>query len=207
VILLVIHFKRKGKAKKELKQGRVGQKLSKEKKLHYERSGLSDEEIAFFRQEMSKLRQDISAWEEQVGAVAKLRAIDQRTGGLNAAKALFKEIVNEPKRMNSAGDFIHRHIPIMRNLTEKYKEISSQEVKNAEIYEILEKTAEMITSMSNKISEDYLEFVKNDLEDLSLHMELAKKDMESKEMESRLEDSELQVEDFSALITKEELLK
>jgi 5-bromo-4-chloroindolyl phosphate hydrolysis protein len=168
--------KRLREARKEAKRVQKPQ-ITQDKIEHYRNSGLTDNEIQFFRDTMAELKTQIVAWERNVNKSPKLKAIDLRTDALKGAKALFKELVKEPKRLTQASDFVHKHVPTMLELTNKFIEIEQHDLKDSDTYAVLQKSTEGIEIMGKAISRDYLDFVKNDLEDMDYTIQLAKKNL------------------------------
>lgn len=71
--------------------------LTKDKEAHYRELGLSPQEIDFFRSTMSTAKKQIIQLQENMNRSTKLRAIDLRNDTTKVSKALFKELVKEPK--------------------------------------------------------------------------------------------------------------
>ncbi|SJZ99415.1 5-bromo-4-chloroindolyl phosphate hydrolysis protein [Pilibacter termitis] len=197
---------KKHKEKKKLKKKGIPL-LSSDKWEHYKQVGLSDNEIELFRETMANLQRDIKDWETAIHANSKLRAIDLRTDGLKAAKALFKELVQEPNRMNEASDFIYKHIPSIRELTAKYQEVASHEVKSSEVFATLQNSADIITKLSEEIARDYTKFVKNDLEDLEIELTVAKKSISVDNEEIGIPDFSKEVPDYSQYLKEKDEIK
>lgn len=125
---------------------------------HYYQAGLDDGEIEYFREQMATAQQQILTLEKNMQATVKLKAIDQEHNTLATAKHYFKDIVQEPKRIASAGDFLYKLLPTMVDLTSKYNEINQHVAKNKQTYLILNRSAEVINNLAQEITEDYLAF-------------------------------------------------
>lgn len=152
-------------------------KMSDEKEIHYKEAGLSDSEIKIFRETMACAQANIKKWEKNVAKNSKLKAIDLRTDGLKGAKGLFKELVDEPKKLIFADKFLYTHLPNIADLTDKYVEIAEHEIKNKETYATLEESAGIIQELSKQIADDYTTFVADDLEDIQVEISIAKKNI------------------------------
>ena len=148
--------------------------LTKDKEAHYRELGLSPQEIDFFRSTMSTAKKQIIQLQENMNRSTKLRAIDLRNDTTKVSKALFKELVKEPKKLHLANHFLYTH------LTSKHLEIEQHEVKNKQTYEKLEESAQIIDQLSKLVKNDYEEIVSDDLDDLDVEMSIAKSSLSQK---------------------------
>ncbi|MBO0469784.1 5-bromo-4-chloroindolyl phosphate hydrolysis family protein [Enterococcus sp. DIV0242_7C1] len=172
VILMVLLFT--GSNKKNVKKEEQLPSLTKAKEEHYSESGMTDQEITFFRDTMNTTKKQIIKLQENMNASTKLRAIDLRNDTLRVSKALFKELVKEPKKLHLANHFLYTHLPNLVDLTSKYLEIDDHEIKNKQTYEKLEESAQIIDQVSKLIKKDYEQFVADDLDDLDIEISVAK---------------------------------
>ncbi|MGC6770133.1 5-bromo-4-chloroindolyl phosphate hydrolysis family protein [Enterococcus sp. LJL128] len=148
--------------------------LTKAKEEHYEQLGMSDNEIMFFRDTMNTTKRQVEKLQENINRSTKLKAIDLRNDTLRVAKAMFKELVKNPTKLHSANHFLYTHLPNLVDLTDKYLEIDSHEIKSKQAYEKLEESAQIIDQVSKLIKKDYEQFVAEDLEDLDVEISIAK---------------------------------
>lgn len=155
--------------------------LSKKREQSYLDSGLSEHEIAVFRETLNDTRLQIQHLQENVRNNAKLKAIDLKYDTLRASKALFKEMVKEPMRMHEASQFLYTHLPNMVDLTDKYLEIDAHEVKSRETYDKMEESIQIIDQVAALITQDYQRFVSDDLEDMDVEMSLAKQSLKQEQ--------------------------
>ncbi|WP_207695461.1 hypothetical protein DOK67_0000044 [Enterococcus sp. DIV0212c] len=172
VILMVLLFT--GSKKKSGKKEDQLPNLTKNKEEHYAKLGMTDQEIDFFRDTMNITKKQIVQLQENMNASTKLRAIDLRNDTLRVSKALFKELVKEPKKLHLASHFLYTHLPNLVDLTTKYLEIDDHEIKNKQTYEKLEESSQIIDQVSKLIKKDYEQFVSDDLEDLDIEISVAK---------------------------------
>lgn len=143
-------------------------KPTQDKLHHYHEHGLSEQEIIFFRQQMSEAKERIENIEVEMNKVAKLRVIENRHNVVAVSKQYFKDIVNEPERVAQAGIFLNKLLPSLEDLTAKYTEISAHVAKNKQTYLILEKSSQTIDNICESITESYVHFhqsLYNDLQD------------------------------------------
>ncbi|MFK4566058.1 5-bromo-4-chloroindolyl phosphate hydrolysis family protein [Enterococcus sp. UD-01] len=148
--------------------------LTKTKEEHYTQLGMSEQEITFFRDTMNTAKKQIVQLQKNMNASTKLRAIDLRNDTLRVSKAMFKELVKEPKKLHLANHFLYTHLPNLVDLTGKYLEINDHEIKNKQTYEKLEESSQVIDQVSKLIKKDYEQFVADDLEDLDVEISVAK---------------------------------
>lgn len=185
VILVVYGFK--GKSKPVATNSLPS--LSKQREKSYLESGMSYREIEFFRETLNQAKQQIEQLQKNIGNSAKLKAIDLRHDTIRAAKALFKELVKEPTRLNEASHFLYTHLPNMVDLTDKFIEINNHEIKNRDTYEKIEESIQIIDQMASLITQDYQKFVSDDLDDIDIELSIAKqsikRDNEYKQNEVR----------------------
>ncbi|MEY8445909.1 5-bromo-4-chloroindolyl phosphate hydrolysis family protein [Enterococcus ratti] len=151
--------------------------LSSKLETHYIKSGMTPSEINFFRQTMNQTKLEIEELQQNMQQTAKLKAVDLRHDTVKAAKALFKALVKEPNRLHEASQFLYTHLPNLVDLTNKYIEINDHEIKNKQTYEKLEESSQIIDQLAHLISQDYQQFVSDDLEDLDVEISVAKQSL------------------------------
>ncbi|WP_086349122.1 5-bromo-4-chloroindolyl phosphate hydrolysis family protein [Candidatus Enterococcus clewellii] len=148
--------------------------MTKSKEEHYEQLGMSSTEINFFRDTMNTTKKLVVQLQDNVNQSTKLKAIDLRNDTVRVSKAMFKELVKNPTKLHSANHFLYTHLPNLVDLTQKYLEIDSHEIKSKQAYEKLEESAQIIDQVSKLIKKDYEQFVADDLEDLDVEISIAK---------------------------------
>lgn len=150
-------------------------RLSPEKEAFYKSKGLSKDEMNFFRETMQTAKINILELEQNMRKSTKLTAIEKRNNTIRLTKALFKEITQEPDRLHKVDKFLYVHLPSLKDLTAKYVEVDSHEIKHKSTFDVLEESANTIDGMCNLIAEDYVSFKSDEIEDIELEVELAKK--------------------------------
>lgn len=156
-------------------------RLTKEKEEFYSSKGLSKEDIDYFRRTMFQAQQQILTIEKQMQKSGKLRAIEHRNDTVALSKDLFKNITDEPNRLHDVDKFLYVHLPSLADLSEKYIEIEGHKAKSKTTYDILEKSALTIDKMCEQIAEDYVKFREDDIQDMSMEVELAKRTLATKQ--------------------------
>lgn len=171
----VFYYQRGKKEMDPRKNSMKLKKLTPEKEAFYQSKGLSKEETQFFRETMNTAKYQIVKIEKNMNSTGKLKAIEHRNNVVRVSKALFKEITKDPQRLHVVDKFLYVHLPSLMELTDKYVEIDRHEAKSKSTYDILDQSAETIDEMSQMIVEDYVRFMSDDIEDMELEVELAKR--------------------------------
>lgn len=153
-------------------------KVSAEKEDFYKTNGLNKEEMKFFRETMFVAKTQILNLEKNMNSISKISAIEKRNNTVHLAKSLFKEITENPRRLNEANKFLYVHLSSLVDLTNKYIEIDQHEVKSKATYDVLNESATTIDEMCHLIAVDYVAFKSGDFDDMSIEVELAKKAIE-----------------------------
>lgn len=143
----------------------------------YREAGLSEQEIAFFREQMATAKEQIIAVEREFNRTAKLKAIETRHNTVKVAKNFFKELVNDPTHLSSASYFLYKLLPSLEDLVEKYNEINGHVAKNKQTYLILEKSAATIEQVCQQINDAYVQFHQSDYEEMLDEIKLANRNL------------------------------
>lgn len=153
-------------------------KLSAEKQAFYESKGLGKEDIQYFRQTMQNAKIQIKKIETNLQATGKLKAIENRNNTIHLTKSLFREIIKEPNRLHEVDQFLYVHLPSLADLSEKYVEIDNHQAKSKATYDMLDRSSQTLDKMCQQIAEDYVEFKSDDIEDMEVEVELAKRSLD-----------------------------
>lgn len=125
---------------------------------HYRDQGLDEQEIEFLREQLAPAKTHIETIEQAFQENAKLRAIELQYNTVKVCKQQFKDIVEEPKRLADASDFLYKYLPSLEDILQKYNEINGHITKNKQSYMIMERSREIIEQLCQKINEHYLQF-------------------------------------------------
>ncbi|MDR1605886.1 MAG: 5-bromo-4-chloroindolyl phosphate hydrolysis family protein [Streptococcaceae bacterium] len=155
LVLWLIHdYKRQQKHPKLLRQ--------------YRAQGLSDQDIAVFRQTMNEAKIQIKKWENVVKTDDTLQLIEGVTGGLKSAKKLFQLIVKNPQTALGNHEFLYKQLPTMVELIATYEDLSSVDKLDQSL---LTESQAVIRNLSEKIAKHYeleltdnLEKIKDEVE-------------------------------------------
>ncbi|WP_461218412.1 5-bromo-4-chloroindolyl phosphate hydrolysis family protein [Lapidilactobacillus salsurivasis] len=164
-LILLVVTRRSMRRDKKATDG-FNEPISKKMLAHYQQAGLSDAEIDVFRETMSDAKKEIVELEQTMQAVPKLRAINLNHDTIGLTKAMFSALVNEPERLQEAADFLYKHLPTSLTIAKKYQEISQHEMKTSDTYAVLDRSVEMLASLSEQIKQDYLDYVHDDVSEL-----------------------------------------
>lgn len=154
-----------GKAKRTL------EKTSSKVKERYEQSGLSKQDIDYFRQKMSVVKTQIQEIDETIQSFTKLRIISNRYNTIVTMKDYFKELVAHPEKLPEANLFIHTYVPSLNEMAKAYKELSEQPIKGSETYQTLQELGEKIDLVCATLEEDYLHFQENKIKKSEAEMD------------------------------------
>lgn len=166
-------------------------KITPEKETFYKSKGLSKDEIKFFRETMQTAKINLLDLEQNMRQSTKLTAIEKRNNTIHLAKSLFKDITNEPNRLHEVDKFLYVHLPSLKDLTAKYVEVESHEIKQRSTFQILDESAGTIDGMCNLIAEDYVSFKSDDIENIEFEIELAKKSIARNNNANEINNEEL----------------
>ncbi|TVP92392.1 5-bromo-4-chloroindolyl phosphate hydrolysis family protein [Alkalibacterium sp.] len=158
-------------------------RLTTDKEEFYLEKGLEKEDIHYFRQTMLTAKKHIVSIESNMEKSGKLRAIETRNNTVSLSKSLFSAITKEPNRLHEVNKFLYVHLPSLDDLVSKYVEIENHKAKSKATYDILAKSAQTIDKMCGQITDDYVTFKENDLEDLDTEIELAHHNLNKKRNE------------------------
>ena len=134
------------------------EKTSSKVQERYEQSGLSKQDIDYFRQKMAVVKTQIQEIDETIQSYTKLRIISNRYNTTVTMKDYFKELVAHPEKLPEANLFVHTCVPSLNEMTKAYKELSEQPVKGSETYQTLQELGEKIDLVCATLEEDYLHF-------------------------------------------------
>ena len=166
--------------------------LHKEKKLQdpsekqqeiYDKAGLTESDVAFFREKMNRAKTQIQQIEAYIKQNNKLEAIANRYQIVTVLKDYFKEIVQHPERLHAVDKFLNTYLPGLEEMMGKYIEIEKHISKTQETYQMLDQTMNFIDDCCLQIEADYQKFQAQDFNDLYLEKEYIQKQSQKEEFE------------------------
>ena len=147
------------------------EKTSSKVQERYEQSGLSKQEIDYFRQKMSVVKTQIQEIDKTIQSYTKLRIISNRYNTTVTMKDYFKELVAHPEKLPEANLFVHTCVPSLNEMTKAYKELSEQPVKGSETYQTLQELGGKIDLVCATLEEDYLHFQEDKIKKSAAEMD------------------------------------
>ena len=166
--------------------------LHKEKELQgpsekqqeiYNKAGLKESDVAFFREKMNRAKTQIQQIEAYTKQNNKLEAIANRYQIVTVLKDYFKEIVQHPERLHAVDKFLNTYLPGLEEMMGKYIEIEQHISKTQETYQMLDQIMDFIDDCCLQIEADYQKFQAQDFNDLNLEKEYIQKQSQKEEFE------------------------
>lgn len=148
--------------------------LTKEKKQFYMEKGLNNSDIVFFRNQLTKTKQQLSEIHQVAPAHARLESIFNRYHTIEVTKGYFKELAHHPQYLSYADQFLYRDIPTLHELVLQYDNMQQQAVKKAKTYQLLDEIAVAIEENCHSIELDYIQFRKTDTEHAQTSIQFTK---------------------------------
>ena len=149
----------------------------------YEKAGLTESDVAFFREKMNRAKTQIQQIEAYTKQNNKLEAIANRYQVVTVLKDYFKEIVQHPERLHAVDKFLNTYLPGLEEIMGKYIEIEKHISKTQETYQVLDQTMELLDDCCLQVEADYQKFQAQDFSDLNLEREHLQKQSQKEEFE------------------------
>ena len=149
----------------------------------YEKAGLSESDVVFFREKMNRAKTQIQQIEAYTKQNNKIEAIANRYQLLTILKDYFKEIVQHPERLHAVDKFLNTYLPGLEEIMGKYIEIEKHISKTQETYQVLDQTMELLDDCCLQVEADYQKFQAQDFSDLNLEKEYIQKQSQKEEFE------------------------
>lgn len=149
----------------------------------YDKAGLTESDVAFFREKMNRAKSQIQQIETYTKQNNKIEAIANRYQLLTILKDYFKEIVQHPERLHAVDKFLNTYLPGLEEIMGKYIEIEQHKSKTQETYQVLDQTMELLDDCCLQVEADYQKFQAQDFSDLNLEREHLQKQSQKEEFE------------------------
>lgn len=149
----------------------------------YDKAGLTESDVAFFREKMNRAKSQIQQIEAYTKQNNKIEAIANRYQLLTILKDYFKEIVQHPERLHAVDKFLNTYLPGLEEIMGKYIEIEQHKSKTQETYQVLDQTMELLDDCCLQVEADYQKFQAQDFSDLNLEREHLQKQSQKEEFE------------------------
>ena len=149
----------------------------------YNKAGLTESDVAFFREKMNRAKTQIQQIEAYTKQNNKIEAIANRYQLLTILKDYFKEIVQHPERLHAVDKFLNTYLPGLEEIMGKYIEIEQHKSKTQETYQVLDQTMELLDDCCLQVEADYQKFQAQDFSDLNLEREHLQKQSQKEDFE------------------------
>ena len=149
----------------------------------YDKAGLTESDVAFFREKMNRAKTQIQQIEAYTKQNNKIEAIANRYQLLTILKDYFREIVQHPERLHAVDKFLNTYLPGLEEIMGKYIEIEQHKSKTQETYQVLDQTMELLDDCCLQVEADYQKFQAQDFSDLNLEKEYIQKQSQKEEFE------------------------
>ena len=156
---------------------------SEKQKEIYDKAGLTESDVAFFREKMNRAKTQIQQIEAYTKQNNKLEAIANRYQIVTVLKDYFKEIVQHPERLHDVDKILNTYLPGLEEIMGKYIEIEKHISKTQETYQVLDQTMELLDDCCLQVEADYQKFQAQDFSDLNLEREHLQKQSQKEEFE------------------------
>ena len=149
----------------------------------YNKAGLTESDVAFFREKMNRAKTQIQQIEAYTKQNNKIEAIANRYQLLTILKDYFKEIVQHPEGLHAVDKFLNTYLPGLEEIMGKYIEIEQHKSKTQETYQVLDQTMELLDDCCLQVEADYQKFQAQDFSDLNLEREHLQKQSQKEDFE------------------------
>ncbi|WP_044893266.1 5-bromo-4-chloroindolyl phosphate hydrolysis family protein [Bacillus alveayuensis] len=159
----------------------ISQLLAKQKLL--KTNGLSRREYAYIHRNLKEAKQKQIRLQR---TLFKARTIDswKILFDINRlSRRIYQIVKNEPKRFYQGEKYFYYHLDSCVELSEKYVQLASQPIKDADIRHSLEVTKKTLRELNNHLEKDLIDVLSNDLNDLKWELDFAKKQTDKSNVE------------------------
>ncbi|MEG0256555.1 MAG: 5-bromo-4-chloroindolyl phosphate hydrolysis family protein [Vagococcus sp.] len=169
VIVVVIVFL---KNYQQMKMKRV---YKERLKAYQTKHKLSESDLLLFKEVMGAAKEQIIEWEITLKKSNRLKKIKNVKVGLVSAKEIFKDLMNHPDEITEVHEFLYTKLPGVLDATQKFIVIEASTVNTKEINDSLNAIQETIVLISESITDDYEELIKEDVSDVDITKQMVMK--------------------------------
>lgn len=141
--------------------------------------GLTRKEYKYIQQNLNEAKEKINRLNKALFSVRQLTSLKQNMEILRISKKIYTITKKEPKRFYLAEKFYFYHLDSFVELAEKYSFLSAQPTKNHELNQSLKETRRTINEMRDALEKDLDQVLSNDMDQLYLELDVAKKNMDT----------------------------
>lgn len=135
---------------------------------------LTRKEYHYIKKNLEDAKQKISRIHKTLFSIRHIPSLKERVELLRIVRRIYSLTKKEPRRFFLAERFYFSHLDSILELTEKYAFLSSQPKKNRELELSLRDTQDTLSDLSKLVEDDLYRMLRNDLEDLSFEIDVAK---------------------------------
>lgn len=141
--------------------------------------GLTRKEYKYIQQNLNEAKEKINRLNKALFSVRQLSTLKQNMEILRISRKIYMITKKEPKRFYLAEKFYFYHLDSFVELAEKYSFLSAQPTKNHELNQSLKETRRTIIEMKYALEKDLDEVLSNDLNQLNLELDVAKRNIDT----------------------------
>lgn len=168
IVIVIVFFKNY--------QQRKLKRAYKERLRAYQiKNKLSESELTLFKEVMGVAKEQIIEWEVTLKKSYRLKKIKKVKVGLVSAKEIFKDLMNHPDELTEVHEFLYTKLPGVLEATQKFIMIEASSVNTKEINDSLNAIQETIVLISESITDDYEELIKEDVSDVDITKQMVVK--------------------------------
>ncbi|WP_449622932.1 5-bromo-4-chloroindolyl phosphate hydrolysis family protein [Robertmurraya sp. Marseille-Q9965] len=147
--------------------------------------GLTRREYKYIEKNLNEAKRKIDRLNKALFSLKQLTMLKQNLEILRITRKIYRITKKEPKRFYLAERFYFYHLDSFVELAEKYSFLSAQPTKNLDLRLSLQETRKTIEEMRYSLEKDLDQVLSNDLDQLNLELDVAKRNINTIQDESR----------------------
>lgn len=147
--------------------------------------GLTRREYKYIEKNLNEAKRKIDRLNKALFSLKQLTMLKQNLEILRITRKIYRITKKEPKRFYLAERFYFYHLDSFVELAEKYSFLSAQPTKNLDLRLSLQETRKTIEEMRNSLEKDLDQVLSNDIDQLHLELDVAKRNINTIHDESR----------------------
>lgn len=163
---------------------------SADKMAYYQKAGLSNRDIQFFRHEMAEALTKIEAIIEHMDLTNASQMLFERLQTKKILQSYFQQIVKYPQEISEAAEFLYRILPELQKQLSQYEALTQQAGKTSDDYLQLQAAREQLEALAIEVKENYHQFVDHTLQlpQVALYNKFSKKKNNSSSLQAGKEE-------------------
>lgn len=139
-------------------------KASAHKMTDYQKAGLSERDIQFFRHEMSEALARIENIIDLMDLTNASQMLFERLQTKKILKSYFQQIVKYPQEISEAAEFLYRVLPGLEKQLRQYEALVNLAGKTSDDYLQLQVSREQLEILANEVKDSYHLFADHTLQ-------------------------------------------